>query len=314
MAIQASAFMSCYKRERKIDMQYLVEEFLRYAIVERGLSENTASSYSSDLSFFRDYCQKQGITDWKQVTRATVIAYLSVLQAKDRAPATVARHLSAIRSFFHFLNMEYITSEDPTEDLDSPKGNRPLPRVLSIDEVNRLLDQPNLHTPNGLRDKALLELLYGTGMRVSEAVSLNVCHINFDLEMVCCLGKGGKERILPLGSMALQALRNYINLGRPKLAKTKSEEALFINRLGTRLTRQGCWKVLKHYVRKAGIRKTITPHMLRHSFATHLLENGADLRSVQEMLGHADISTTQIYTHVSKAYLQEVYERAHPRA
>lgn len=295
-------------------MNYLIEEFLRYAIVERGLSENTAASYSSDLSFFLKFCQKQGINDWRQVTRGTVLAYLGVLQAKDRAPATVARRLSAIRSFFHFLNMEYIISNDPTEDLDSPKGTRPLPKVLSIAEVNRLLDQPNLRTPNGLRDKALLELLYGTGMRVSEAISLDINHLNFELETVRCLGKGDKERILPLGSMALKSLDAYIRLGRPKLAKAKSEPALFINRLGTRLTRQGCWKLLKHYVRKAGIKKVITPHTLRHSFATHLLENGADLRSVQEMLGHADISTTQIYTHVSKAYLQEVYERAHPRA
>ena len=205
-------------------------------------------------------------------------------------------------------------TKDPTDDLSSPKLERKLPRVLTVDEVEKLLNQPDTSTPAGIRDKAMLEVLYATGIRVSELVSLNLDDIELDEGFVRCIGKGSKERVVPMGEIAINALRSYLSKGRPKLVSNPGENALFLNHHGRRLTRQGFWKIVKKYAAQLGIRKEITPHTLRHSFATHLLENGADIRAVQEMLGHADISTTQIYTHVTKDRLKDVYARSHPRA
>ncbi|MBC7345200.1 MAG: site-specific tyrosine recombinase XerD, partial [Clostridia bacterium] len=251
---------------------------------------------------------------WCQVTRPVIVAYLEHLKDRGRAPATISRHLATLKSFYQYLVQERVVSEDPTVDLESPRMGKRLPQVLSVEEVERLLRQPGTGKPHGIRDRAMLELLYATGLRVSELVSLNLEDIDLDGKCVRCLGKGGKERLVPMGEVAEKYVRLYLRRGRSRLVRFPGEKALFVNQQGKRLTRQGCWKIIKKYARQARISKVITPHTLRHSFATHLLENGADLRSVQEMLGHADIATTQIYTHLTRGKIKEVYKRAHPRA
>lgn len=228
---------------------------------------------------------------------------------------TVARHISSIRSFHQFLIRERIVDKDPTVHLEMPQMDKKLPNVLSIEEVDALIEAPDTSKANGKRDQAMLELLYASGMRVSECINLDMEDVNLTMGFVRCFGKGGKERIIPLGKSALASCKDYLSGPRSELAKTGvTTDALFINQRGKRLTRQGFWKLLKQHAQKAGIQKELTPHTLRHSFATHLIENGADLRAVQEMLGHADISTTQIYTHVSKTRLKDVYSQFHPRA
>ncbi|WP_366922421.1 site-specific tyrosine recombinase XerD [Metallumcola ferriviriculae] len=293
---------------------YWVEEFLHYLAVERGLAENTLSSYHRDLHQFLEWLKERDIKSVEAVHRNHIMAYLLKLQQKGRAPATVSRHLAALKSFYHFLTRESAVEKDPTINLDSPKLAKKLPHVLSPDEVVALLDQPDTGKKAGLRDKAMLELLYATGLRVSELMALDVPHLNLELGFVRCFGKGAKERIVPMGSVAARCLNEYLEKGRNKLIKHFDEPALFVNQHGRRLTRQGFWKLLKKYAVDAGINKDIAPHTLRHSFATHLLENGADLRAVQEMLGHADITTTQIYTHLTKSRIKEVYDETHPRA
>lgn len=294
-------------------MHQAIEEFIDYLDVERGLADNTLESYSRDLRHYSEFVQKMR-SDEDNVSRATIIAYLLHLQKQGRAASTIARRLAALKSFYQYLLREQKVDHDPTENLESPKQKKRLPRVLTIEEIERLLEQPDGREPAGLRDRAMLELLYATGIRVSELVSLDVGLVNPESAAVRCVGKGGKERIIPVGSVAIRALIDFLTRGRPKLVRDPEEPALFVNQHGRRLTRQGFWKILKKYAIQAGITKEITPHTLRHSFATHLLENGADLRAVQEMLGHADISTTQIYTHVTKHRLKDVYARAHPRA
>jgi integrase/recombinase XerD len=247
-------------------------------------------------------------------SRNTILAYLTNLQSKGRAVSTISRNLAAIKSFYQYLVRERYLDKDPAANLESPKLEKKLPKILSIAEVEELLKQPNGSMPAGMRDKAMLELLYATGIRVSELISLNISDVNLDMGYIKCYGKGAKERIVPLGSIAVKCVQEYIHKGRTKLVRTYEEPALFVNHHGNRLTRQGFWKIIKKYAQEANIKEDITPHTLRHSFAAHLLENGADLRSVQEMLGHADISTTQIYTHVTKNHLKEVYDKAHPRA
>ncbi|NPV26251.1 MAG: site-specific tyrosine recombinase XerD [Firmicutes bacterium] len=295
-------------------MQRMVDEFIRYLTVERGLAKNTRVSYNQDLDQFLRYLTSNGLKDWADVTKSVILGYLYQMQKKGRAAATISRHLAALKSFFHFLFMEGMVSKNPTDNLESPRLNKRLPQILSVAEVDLLLEQPNCQKPMGLRDKAMLELLYATGIRVSELVSLDIDHVNLELGYIRCFGKGAKERIVPLGTVATRYVEEYLTRARGKLSKAPLERALFINHHGRRMTRQGFWKLLKQYAQMAKINKTITPHTLRHSFATHLLENGADLRSVQEMLGHADITTTQIYTHLTKTRLKEVYEKAHPRA
>ncbi len=295
-------------------MKRLINEFINYLSVERGLALNTLESYGRDLRQYSQYLQQDDEASLDQATRATIADYLLFLQKQGKATATIARRLAALKAFYQFLVREKYLEKDPTAHLESPKLEKRLPRVLSIKEVELLLAQPNPSTPAGQRDRAMLELLYATGIRVSELVGLNLADVKPDLGYIRCMGKGSKERIVPLGSMAVKSIREYVGPGRNRLLRDRDEQALFVNHHGHRLTRQGFWKIVKKYADDAKIAKEITPHTLRHSFATHLLENGADLRSVQEMLGHADISTTQIYTHITKGRLKEIYARSHPRA
>lgn len=295
-------------------MESYVNEFINYLAVERGLAKNTLESYGRDLRQYYTYLHNDKIDAVNQASRATILAYLEQLQSKGRAVSTISRNLAAIKSYYQFLVRERYLEKDPAANLESPKLEKKLPKILTIGEVEELLKQPNSFLPTGMRDKAMLELLYATGIRVSELISLNVSDVNLEMGYIKCYGKGSKERIVPLGSIAAKCVQEYITRGRGKLVRTYDEAALFVNHHGNRLTRQGFWKIIKKYAQEASITKEITPHTLRHSFATHLLENGADLRSVQEMLGHADISTTQIYTQVTKNRLKEVYEKTHPRA
>lgn len=295
-------------------MEVWLEEFIYYLAVERGLAENTLISYRGDLQQFLHYLDIRAEKSVQEACRDDILSYLSDQRYSNKTAATVSRHLAAIKAFYHFLFHESLISLDPTSDLETPKLVKKLPRILTEEEIKILLSQPEEEKPAGMRDKAMLELLYATGLRVSEMISLNLDNIDLKVSFVRCFGKGSKERIVPLGTVACKYLRKYLERGRPKLQKTPREEALFLNYRGKRLTRQGCWKIIKKYSRKAGINKEITPHTLRHSFATHLLENGADLRSVQEMLGHADVTTTQIYTHLTHGKIKETYNRAHPRA
>ncbi|MEG6522617.1 site-specific tyrosine recombinase XerD [Desulfotomaculum sp. 1211_IL3151] len=296
-------------------MERWLEEFIHYLSVERGLAQNTLASYRIDLSQYVTHLKNQGVRSLEQADRNHILSHLYKLQKDGKAPATISRHLAALKHFYRFLVSEGLISEDHTVNLESPKLTQRLPHVLSAEEVENLLCQPQLAAAAGLRDKAMLELIYATGIRVSEMVSLNIRDVELDMGYVKCLGKGSKERIIPLGSIAANYIREYLARSRVKLTKGKPEhQALFVNVQGNRLTRQGFWKIIKKYAKEGKINKTITPHTLRHSFATHLLENGADLRAVQEMLGHADISTTQIYTHLTKLRLREVYTKAHPRA
>lgn len=294
-------------------MNQLIHDFITYLSVERGLATNTLESYGRDLRQYSEYLEADSET-LDAVSRSTVVAYLLHLQGQGKATATIARRLAALKAFYQFLLRERRINQDPTANLESPKLEKRLPKVLTVREVERLLAQPDPAQPAGMRDRAMLELLYATGIRVSELVSLSVVDVNLEMGYIRCSGKGAKERIVPLGSLAIQSCTEYLERARGRLVKHESEEALFVNHHGHRLTRQGFWKIVKKYADDAKIEKEITPHTLRHSFATHLLENGADLRSVQEMLGHADISTTQIYTHVTKGRLKEVYARTHPRA
>ncbi|MFZ0368562.1 MAG: site-specific tyrosine recombinase XerD [Halobacillus sp.] len=295
-------------------MDYALEDFFHYLTVERGLSSNTIQSYKRDLTQYQQFLQQElNLSNWDQVTRSHIMRYLHDLNDKGRSSATVARLLSSIRLYHQFLIREKVTNEDPSLHIETPKKERKLPKVLSSEEVDKLL---NVQTkdPLSLRNKAMLEMLYATGLRVTELVSLKVSDLHLTMGFVRCLGKGSKERIIPLGDLAKEAVQTYLEQGRGTLVKNKKTEELFVNHHGNNLSRQGFWKILKAVARDAGIMKELTPHTLRHSFATHLLENGADLRAVQEMLGHADISTTQVYTHVTKTRLKDVYRSYHPRA
>jgi integrase/recombinase XerD len=295
-------------------MERYLEEFIYHLSVERALAENTLVSYRADLNGYILFCRKQGLTLLEQADRDTVMSYLYKLQLDGRSPATISRHLAALRSFYRYTIREGKLQIDPTGELDSPKSPQKLPRVLTVEEVDLLLGQPSISEPAGIRDKAMLELLYATGIRVSELVSLNLDQAHIKNGFIRCFGKGNKERLVPLGDVAARFLEEYLARGRSKLIRPEGAQALFLNQHGRRLTRQGFWKIIKKYAQKAMINKEITPHTMRHSFATHLLENGADIRSVQEMLGHADISTTQIYTHLTRNKLKEIYNRSHPRA
>jgi integrase/recombinase XerD len=295
-------------------MEKTLKDFIYYLAVEKGLAKNTLESYERDLKGFLLYLQKEAVGSVEEIKRSHILGYMAHLRSKGLAASTVSRSLASIRSFFHFLMKERYVQENPANDMESPKQEKKLPKVMSMNEIDFLLKQPDEAKTSGIRDKAMLELLYATGIRVTELIDLCINDVNTESGYIRCLGKGSKERIVPIGTLAIQKVKEYISNGRPKMVKELKEQALFVNQHGHRLTRQGFWKILKKYARQAGINKEITPHTLRHSFATHLLENGADLRSVQEMLGHADISTTQIYTQVSKRKLRDVYERSHPRA
>jgi integrase/recombinase XerD len=288
--------------------------YFDYLTVERGLASNTRASYSADLLKFMTYLKDRGIRDWSQVHYSEVMGFLSQSQEQGLAPRSRARLLSALRGFFKFMVRDNHLRESPVANLTSPRLRRQLPSVLSGGEVERLLSRPDPGLPLGQRDAAMLELLYGTGLRVSELVTLTLGRVNLEVGFIVVLGKGSKERIVPMGEVATEAVRQYVLESRPRLLKGKMTETLFVSNRGRAMTRQGFWKLIKKYGRQAGLNKELTPHSLRHSFATHLLERGADLRSVQMMLGHADISTTQIYTHVARERLREVHKKYHPRA
>ncbi|MDF2658064.1 MAG: recombinase XerD [Paenibacillus sp.] len=291
-----------------------IQTFIHYLSVERGLSRNTLESYSRDVTHYLEHISGLGVASIEESAKSHIVNYLLFLKQLGRAPTTVSRNIVSIRAFYQYLLRERTIAQDPSLDMEMPKLEKRLPKVMTVEEVERLLEAPETAVPGGMRDKAMLELLYATGIRVSELISLGVDDVNPAMGFVRCTGKG-KERIIPLGKIAAHWLGSYTESMRPQLLRqSKDEDALFINHLGTRLTRQGFWKIIKRYAREAGIDKEITPHTLRHSFATHLLENGADLRAVQEMLGHADISTTQVYTQVTKARMKEIYDRTHPRA
>jgi integrase/recombinase XerD len=266
-----------------------------------------------DLEKLREFASKRN-RDLSSLDRDDVALWSQELRKEGLSPRSVARALVAARSFFRFLMVDRVIQVDPTEHLENPRAFRPLPRFLSQAEVGNLLKQPDPSTPIGNRDRAMLEVLYASGLRVSELVNLTLPQVNFSLGVLSCMGKGSKERIVPLGREAQQALQEYLRDGRPALLKQGNSSYLFLTRRRSRMTRQGFWKIIRNYGRDAGIRKTLTPHLIRHSFATHLLENGADLRAVQMMLGHADISTTQIYTHITRERLKQIYKKFHPRA
>ncbi|OEH93661.1 site-specific tyrosine recombinase XerD [Bacillus solimangrovi] len=296
-------------------MEYDIKDFIHYLIVERGLSTNTISAYERDLNQYRAHLQKKnGLVLFRDVERLHITQFLKEQKDKGRASTTLARNLASIRAFHQFLIREKRSDKDPSIHIDTPQAERKLPKVLSTPEVEALLSSPKGTSAYTYRDRAMLELLYATGMRVSEMMDLDLSDVHVTMGFVRCTGKGSKERIIPIGRMASDAIVTYLDSGRPLMLKKERTDALFLNNHGRRLSRQGFWKTLKKLASEAGIEKELTPHTLRHSFATHLLENGADLRAVQEMLGHADISTTQIYTHVSKARLKDTYKSYHPRA
>jgi len=291
-----------------------ISSFLTHAKVEKGLSPNTVTAYRRDLLKFNAFEEKKKRT-LETVTRDDVVDFLAALYRQRLESKSVARHLVTLRNFFRFAQIQEYISEDPTLHLESPKVHRSLPNYLRMEEVDRLIALPDAKTPYGLRDRAMLEVLYSTGLRVSELVGLRVNDLDTKVGCVRCIGKGDKERIVPVGRRALGMVQKYLRDARPQLVgKAGSSPMLFVNRRGGRLSRVGVWKILSSYGRQAGLRVALTPHMLRHSFATHLLERGADLRSVQLMLGHADISTTQIYTHVVEERLKQIYKAHHPRA
>ncbi|MFC5774237.1 site-specific tyrosine recombinase XerD [Ectobacillus antri] len=295
-------------------MNDALQDFIHYMIVEKGLAQNTIVAYERDLKGYIQYIQKvEQVVSWQEVKRSHIVAFLHHLKMQNKSSKTLARHIASVRSFHQFMLREHIAEHDPSVHIETPQAERKLPKVLSVAEVEGLLQAPD-NTPFGIRDKAMLELLYATGLRVSELIQLDLADVHMTMGFVRCVGKGNKERIIPLGRLATEAISTYIERGRASLVGKYTTNALFLNHQGNRLTRQGFWKILKKLAQKANIQKDLTPHTLRHSFATHLLENGADLRAVQEMLGHADISTTQIYTHVSKVRLKDVYKQFHPRA
>lgn len=297
-------------------MEDELKDFTHYLIVEKGLASNTIVSYERDLKSYLKYLKNvENLKNFNEVQRPHIVHFLAHLKDQGKSSRTLARHVASIRSFHQFLLREKAADHDPSVHIESPQLEKTLPKVLSLEEVETLLESPDASTHYGIRDKAMLELLYATGIRVSELIGLKLGDVHVTMGFVRCIGKGNKERIIPIGHTAIEAIEQYVQKGRPLFVSKKNhDDALFLNHHGRGLTRQGFWKILKGLARDAGIQKELTPHTLRHSFATHLLENGADLRAVQEMLGHADISTTQIYTHVTKTRLKDVYKQFHPRA
>ncbi len=291
-----------------------IQQFLDHLRVERELTPATVEAYGRDLTLFARFAAEREVTDATSVRPIDVLDYLAFLTERKLAPRSQARRLIALRQLFKFLKAERLSPTDPTEDIDLPRYGRKLPEFLTVEEVDRLLLAPDRKTARGARDAAMLETLYATGLRVSELVKLRLRDVNFDAGYLMAFGKGRKERLVPVGESALAALRAYLETARGVFSGARALDALFLTHLGRSMTRQGFWKLLGRYAVVAAIRKRISPHKLRHSFATHLVERGADLRAVQAMLGHADIGTTEIYTHLSRGHLRALYDRFFPRA
>lgn len=289
-----------------------IQNFIQYLHQEKQTSANTEVSYARDLKKMHQYLSVQGIREVGEVTATSLNSYVLFLEKEGRKPATISRSIASMKAFYHYMEKERRIAADPAEKLKAPKIEKKMPTILTTEEVTRLLEQPSGTSPKELRDKAMLELLYATGIRVSELISLRVGDVNLKMEYLTCADMH-KERIIPFGSIAREALKRYLEQGRPVLATDDTDDWLFTNCSGGAMSRQGFWKLMKSYGRKAGIETEITPHMLRHSFAAHMVSNGADLKSVQEMLGHSDISTTQIYTQMKSNRIREVYLKAHPR-
>jgi len=294
-------------------MKEYIDNFLTFLEVERGMSRNTLLSYKKDIEKFSDYAGSIK-KDIRALAREDVVSFLMHLKDKGLSPSTIARNLASLKTFWKFLVAEQFASENVAAIVETPKTWKNIPDVLSKEEVEKLLDAPPRKGWQGMRDKAMLELMYATGLRVSEVKDLKKAGVNLEAGFVKCSGKGGKERIVPLGRYAEKAVKEYLDDVRTKLAAKTGDDHLFLSRFGRMLSRQSIWKMVQKYAAEIGIKKHITPHTLRHSFATHLLEGGAELRGVQEMLGHADISTTQIYTHINKDKLRKIHEKYHPRA
>ena len=297
-----------------------VEQFLQFLAAEKGASGNTTAAYRNDLQqladFIRERLPDRKGAEWKLVNRAFIQDFILDLKSRGYSEASIARKVAAVRSFFAFLTAEGLLPRSPADGLSTPRLGKTLPKAISLNEVDELLEQPARRgTPEAKRDRAMLEVLYATGMRVTELVSLDGDNVRLEGQpFVRCLGKNAKERSIPIHEQAVEALRNYLDEARPHLAHEKNEKALFLNRRGERLTRQGFWLILKGYAKAAGLGPSVTPHTLRHSFATHMLRGGMPLRSIQELLGHANISTTQVYTHLTSEYVRKEYQKAHPRA
>ena len=293
-------------------MKCEIQEFISYLHNTKGTSHNTEVSYERDLRKLEQFLEEQGISETGQVTPTILNAYLMELERKNFAPSSISRNVASIRVFFHYYCQKNGLRKNPADVLKAPKIEKKMPGILTVDEVDLLLSQPKLNTAKGIRDRAMLELLYATGIRVSELISLKVSDLNLRLGYLTCTG-GEKERAIPFGTTAKKAVEEYLVEAREKLLAGKESELLFLNCSGKSMSRQGFWKVLKSYAASAGIQQDITPHTLRHSFAAHLVQNGADLKSVQEMMGHSDISTTQIYMNMNVNKLRDVYIKAHPR-
>ncbi len=300
-------------KNRKNKFDFILDEFVNYLTVERRLATNTIESYNRDIASFFEFISSSGINHIGKVKVDTIRSHLKYLLENGLSSASLARHIASIKVFFRFLTNEKQLDEDPSSHLESPKLWSRIPNALTLKEVDLLLNQPDTKTTLGLRDKAMLEVLYATGLRVSELVSLRTNSVNLEAGFLISTGKGSKERIVPIGESARLKTEEYLANSRPQLLKRKNIPELFVSRLGKNMTRQAFWKIIKKYALSAGTKTDISPHSLRHSFATHMLAGGANLRAIQKMLGHADISTTQIYTHIMKDHLREVYDKFHPR-
>ena len=295
-------------------MNLFLKEYLNVLSLEKSLSENTISSYRSDLTTLIGYFESEGLTDFSQVDHKLINSFFKELQEIGLSKTSAARYYSSVKGFFNYLFSNKYIKANPVEKVSPPKLSKTLPSVLSVEEVDKILSTPDINDKLGLRDKGILEVLYACGLRVSELIELKISNLFFDEEIVRVFGKGSKERLVPIGSSAVKWTNEYLTKSRPVLMKkSKSEGIVFLNIRGTKLSRMGIWKIVERYTKEAGIEKDVHPHTFRHSFATHLLEGGADLRAVQEMLGHADISTTQIYTHIDRDYIKQVHRDFHPR-
>lgn len=301
--------------EKKIN-QNPVEEYLMHLKIERGLADNSIESYQRDIKHYTQFLEKEKINDWNEIDRYVIVLFLQRLKESGKSDNSIIRMTSSLRQFHQFMRQEKFTIKDVMQSVDTPKKAETLPKVMSMKEVDKLLETPDTETEIGLRDRAILEVMYATGLRISELINLKMNELHLTMGFIQTIGKGNKERILPIGGMAIQYLNEYLEDSRPIFESRSAEESpyVFLNSRGKGLSRQGVWKNIKKTVQLAGIKQNVTPHMIRHSFATHLLENGADLRIVQELLGHSDISTTQIYTHITKARMKDIYKEYHPRA